>query len=154
MSKRAGMNAERCVVTSWSLRIAPVSQPEASGLPHQHTEPVLKVYGGTSNATVALDQVTVGLNRGSFTAVMGPSGSGKSTFLHCVAGLDRPTSGTVRLDGVDLAPLGERPDRGLELGRYFERIRWCDAVAEAKSRWFEPLRRMRLLNARRPQARN
>jgi hypothetical protein len=71
-----------------------------------------------------------------------------------VAGLDRPTSGTVRLDGVDLAPLGERPDRGLELGRYFERIRWCDTVAEAKSRWFEPLRRMRLLNARRPQARN
>ncbi|MGK5673072.1 ABC transporter ATP-binding protein [Micromonospora sp. URMC 106] len=71
-------------------------------------ESVRKAYGGTRNATVALDQVTVGLNHGSFTAVMGPSGSGKSTFLHCAAGLDRPTSGTVRLDGVDLAPLGER----------------------------------------------
>jgi putative ABC transport system ATP-binding protein len=56
----------------------------------------------------ALDDVSIGLNRGTFTAVMGPSGSGKSTFLHCAAGLDRPTSGSVVLDGVDLAPLGER----------------------------------------------
>src|SRR3712207_7578512 len=43
----------------------------------------------------------------SFTAVMGPSGSGKSTFLHCAAGLDRPTSGSVRLGEVDLAGLKE-----------------------------------------------
>ena len=44
---------------------------------------------------------------GSFTAVMGPSGSGKSTFLHCAAGLDRPTSGTIHLGDVDLGGLGE-----------------------------------------------
>ncbi|GGO03901.1 ABC transporter ATP-binding protein [Micromonospora parathelypteridis] len=71
-------------------------------------ESVRKVYGGTMNAVTALDDVSIGLNRGTFTAVMGPSGSGKSTFLHCAAGLDRPTSGSILLDGVDLAPLGER----------------------------------------------
>jgi putative ABC transport system ATP-binding protein len=69
---------------------------------------VRKVYGGPKNALTALDEVSIGLNRGTFIAVMGPSGSGKSTFLQCAAGLDRPTSGTVRLDGVDLAPLSER----------------------------------------------
>ena len=49
---------------------------------------VKKVYGRGESAVVALDGVTLGLERGSFTAVMGPSGSGKSTFLHCAAGLD------------------------------------------------------------------
>ncbi|GGU09195.1 ABC transporter ATP-binding protein [Streptomyces violascens] len=71
-------------------------------------ESVRKVYGGSKNRVAALDGVTLGLPRGTFTAVMGPSGSGKSTFLHCAAGLDRPTSGTVLLDGVDLSPLKER----------------------------------------------
>ncbi|GAB3868082.1 ABC transporter ATP-binding protein [Dactylosporangium cerinum] len=68
---------------------------------------VRKVYG-SKNPVVALDDVSIGFDRGTFTAVMGPSGSGKSTFLHCAAGLDRPTSGSVHLDGIDLAPLGER----------------------------------------------
>ena len=68
---------------------------------------VRKVYGSQRNGTVALDGVTIGFARGSFTAVMGPSGSGKSTLLHCAAGLDRPTSGSVALDGVELTDLGE-----------------------------------------------
>ena len=55
----------------------------------------------------ALDEVTVDLPAGTFTAVMGPSGSGKSTLLHCAAGLDRPTSGEVVLDGVRLGELDE-----------------------------------------------
>src|SRR6185312_16298497 len=46
--------------------------------------------------------VTVNFPAGTFTAVMGPSGSGKSTLLHCAAGLDKPTSGSVRLAGTDL----------------------------------------------------
>jgi putative ABC transport system ATP-binding protein len=64
---------------------------------------VHKVYGKGDGAVVALDGVTLGFDSGSFTAVMGPSGSGKSTFLHVAAGLDRPTQGTIRLGGVDIA---------------------------------------------------
>ncbi|MFE1319649.1 ABC transporter ATP-binding protein [Kitasatospora phosalacinea] len=69
---------------------------------------VSKVYGKGRGAVAALREVTVGLPRGGFTAVMGPSGSGKSTFLHCAAGLDRPSSGTVRLGDTDLSRLSER----------------------------------------------
>jgi putative ABC transport system ATP-binding protein len=71
-------------------------------------EAVRKVYGRSTNTVTALDDVSISLERGTFTAVMGPSGSGKSTFLQCAAGLDRPTSGTVQLEGVDLSKLGER----------------------------------------------
>src|SRR5881275_3338033 len=69
---------------------------------------VRKVYGQGDGAVVALDGVSIGLARGSFTAVMGPSGSGKSTFLHVAAGLDRPTSGTVSMGELDLSRLSER----------------------------------------------
>jgi putative ABC transport system ATP-binding protein len=68
---------------------------------------VRKVYGDRRNQVEALRGVTIGFPRGSFTAVMGPSGSGKSTFLHCAAGLDRPTSGSVVLAGRELSELGE-----------------------------------------------
>ncbi|MFV2173189.1 ABC transporter ATP-binding protein [Actinomadura sp. LOL_016] len=68
---------------------------------------VRKVYGSAGNAVRALDDVSIDLRRGTFTAVMGPSGSGKSTFLNCAAGLDRPTSGSVRLGDVELSRLGE-----------------------------------------------
>ncbi|MET0237852.1 MAG: ABC transporter ATP-binding protein [Kibdelosporangium sp.] len=68
---------------------------------------VAKTYGTGDGAVTALRGVTLTLPRGRFTAVMGPSGSGKSTFLHCAAGLDQPTSGTVRLGGVDLGGLKE-----------------------------------------------
>jgi putative ABC transport system ATP-binding protein len=69
---------------------------------------VTKVYGHGPSAVVALDQVSIGITAGTFTAVMGPSGSGKSTFLHCAAGLDRPTSGGVQLGGQNLEDLEER----------------------------------------------
>src|SRR5881398_1408596 len=69
---------------------------------------VRKVHGKGDGAVVALDGVSVGLPRGSFTAIMGPSGSGKSTFLNVAAGLDRPTSGTVALGDTQLGRLSER----------------------------------------------
>ncbi|WP_329241081.1 ABC transporter ATP-binding protein [Actinoallomurus sp. NBC_01490] len=68
---------------------------------------VRKVYGKGAGAVTALDGVTITIPRGTFTAVMGPSGSGKSTFLHCAAGLDTPTSGTVLLGGTDLSGMSE-----------------------------------------------
>ncbi|GAA3291369.1 ABC transporter ATP-binding protein [Dactylosporangium vinaceum] len=60
------------------------------------------------NGVRALDEVSIDFAAGSFTAIMGPSGSGKSTLLQCAAGLDRPTSGRVVLDGHDLTALNER----------------------------------------------
>jgi putative ABC transport system ATP-binding protein len=69
---------------------------------------VVKIYGSERSGVRALDGVTIGFRRGSFTAVMGPSGSGKSTFLHCAAGLDRPSSGSVLLDDHELGGLPER----------------------------------------------
>ncbi|MEU3981974.1 ABC transporter ATP-binding protein [Streptomyces sp. NPDC026672] len=68
---------------------------------------VTKTYGSDGSAVTALDGITLGLPRGSFTAVMGPSGSGKSTLLQCAAGLDRPDSGIVMLDGTEVTGVGE-----------------------------------------------
>jgi putative ABC transport system ATP-binding protein len=70
-------------------------------------EDLRRVFGEGDAAVTALDGVTVGFPRGRFTAIMGPSGSGKSTLMHILAGLDRPTSGTVRIDGVDLGALDD-----------------------------------------------
>ncbi|GAA5055522.1 ABC transporter ATP-binding protein [Thermocatellispora tengchongensis] len=76
-----------------------------------------KVYGSGARAVTALDGVTTDFAPGTFTAVMGPSGSGKSTLLHCAAGLDRPTEGTVRIDGTDLGTLDETGLTVLRRGR-------------------------------------
>jgi len=70
-------------------------------------ESVRKRFGGERSGVEALDGVTLGLERNTFTAIMGPSGSGKSTLLQLAAGLDRPTSGSVVLDGEDLSELRE-----------------------------------------------
>jgi putative ABC transport system ATP-binding protein len=80
----------------------------AAGAPAIGLRDVRKVYGEGDRAVVALDGISVGFTRGSFTAIMGPSGSGKSTFLHVAAGLDRPTSGSVALGDTELAGLSER----------------------------------------------
>jgi putative ABC transport system ATP-binding protein len=66
-----------------------------------------RVFGEGEAAVTALDGVTVDFPSGGLTAIMGPSGSGKSTLMHLLAGLDRPTSGTVVVDGVDLADLDD-----------------------------------------------
>jgi putative ABC transport system ATP-binding protein len=69
---------------------------------------LVKVYGRGDTAVRALDGVSVGFGRAEFTAIMGPSGSGKSTLMHCLAGLDRATSGTVLLGDVDLTRQNDR----------------------------------------------
>lgn len=68
-------------------------------------EGVSKVYGNGRGAVTALDNISLTLPRSTFTAVMGPSGSGKSTFLHCAAGLDRPSSGSVWLGDTEISQL-------------------------------------------------
>lgn len=84
---------------------------------------VVKTYGGGRRTVRALDGVSIGLPAGAFTAVMGPSGSGKSTMLHCAAGLDRPTAGSVHLGDTDLGTLNETELtrlRGREVGFVFQ----------------------------------
>ena len=67
-----------------------------------------KIYGEGDSEVRALDGVTVSFPRGQITAVMGPSGSGKSTLMHILAGLDRPTGGSVLVDGTELAGLNDQ----------------------------------------------
>jgi putative ABC transport system ATP-binding protein len=66
-----------------------------------------KTYGRGATAVHALRGVDLALPRGRFTAITGPSGSGKSTLVHCLAGLDRPTTGTVTVAGTDLGALDD-----------------------------------------------
>lgn len=68
-----------------------------------HLERLSKSYPDGQRKVVALDAVTLSIQSGSFTAVMGPSGSGKSTFLNCASGLDLPSSGRAVVGGVDLS---------------------------------------------------
>jgi putative ABC transport system ATP-binding protein len=70
-------------------------------------EALTRVYGEGEAAVIALDGVTVDFPAGAFTAIMGPSGSGKSTLMHLLAGLDRPSSGRVVLDGAELTQLDD-----------------------------------------------
>ena len=69
---------------------------------------LVKVYGTGDTTVRALDGVGVAFPAGEFTAIMGPSGSGKSTLMHCLAGLDSATSGSIRLGGTELTGLSDR----------------------------------------------
>ncbi|MGO8869890.1 MAG: ATP-binding cassette domain-containing protein, partial [Acidimicrobiales bacterium] len=68
---------------------------------------LVKTYGTGDAVVRALDGVDVELERGCFTAVMGPSGSGKSTLMHCMAGLDTPTSGRTFVGGQEIGLLDD-----------------------------------------------
>ena len=92
-----------------------MSQTAASPAPHTTQAPpavtaeaLTKVYGSGGSQVRALDGVSVAFARGAFTAIMGPSGSGKSTLMHCLAGLDTATSGSVHLGRTDITRLRDR----------------------------------------------
>ena len=67
-----------------------------------------RIFGRGENAVTALDRVDVSIARARFTAIMGPSGSGKSTLMHCLAGLESATSGTITLDGQEITSMSQR----------------------------------------------
>jgi len=79
-------------------------------------ERVTKEYPG-SPPVLALDQVSVSIAAGELTAVVGPSGSGKSTLLHLMGTLDRPSSGVVRVTGLDVAKMSDREVSALRARR-------------------------------------
>jgi putative ABC transport system ATP-binding protein len=81
--------------------------PTERGEPMVQLSDVVRVFGRGDGQVRALDGVTLTLERGTFTAIMGPSGSGKSTLLQLAAGLDRPTQGEVHLGDQELGRLSE-----------------------------------------------
>jgi putative ABC transport system ATP-binding protein len=80
----------------------------APSAPIVSTTDLHRRFGEGEAAVHALRGITIGFPAGEFTAIMGPSGSGKSTLMHLLAGLDRPTSGSVVVDGLELAGLDDR----------------------------------------------
>jgi putative ABC transport system ATP-binding protein len=72
-----------------------------------------KIYGKKETAVRALKDANLNVEKGEFVAIVGPSGSGKSTFLHLVGGLERPSSGTIKVDGRDICCLSDK-----ELAKY------------------------------------
>jgi putative ABC transport system ATP-binding protein len=79
----------------------------SNGKPVVAASDVTRCYGEGDTRVDALRGVTLDVARGKLTAVMGPSGSGKSTLMHILAALDKPTSGTVTIDGMDVTTLGD-----------------------------------------------
>ncbi|MGN6380744.1 MAG: ABC transporter ATP-binding protein [Gaiellales bacterium] len=86
-----------------------------SSSPREHVRPpgileasdLVRRYGDGATTVDALRGVSLSIEAGRMTAIMGPSGSGKSTLMHILAGLDRPTSGSVLVDGVEITTLGD-----------------------------------------------
>lgn len=84
----------------------PTLQPTTNAA--AHATGACKVYRAGDSEVRALDGVDVSFEKGKFTAIMGPSGSGKSTLMHCIAGLDALTSGSVFIGDTDLSTLNDK----------------------------------------------
>jgi putative ABC transport system ATP-binding protein len=85
-----------------------VTEQNAGPRPAARVQNLTKTYGTGQAKVVALDDVTLDLYAGEFTAVMGPSGSGKSTLMHCCAALDSATSGSVQIGDTELSKLKDK----------------------------------------------
>ncbi|MFG2622827.1 ABC transporter ATP-binding protein [Streptomyces sp. NPDC048507] len=97
---------------------------------------VRKVHGAGDRAVTALDGVSIGFPRGTFTAIMGPSGSGKSTLLHCAAGLEQPTGGRIVLAGADIGRQSERERTVLRrdhIGFVFQAFNLVESLTAAQN---------------------
>src|SRR5580693_3949062 len=91
------------ITTAGATTMSSEARPVAA-----RTTDAVKEYGKGDAMVRALDGISVAFDKSQFSAIMGPSGSGKSTLLHCLAGLDRLTSGTVHIGDVELGSLGDK----------------------------------------------
>ncbi|MFJ8631528.1 ABC transporter ATP-binding protein [Streptomyces sp. NPDC093568] len=97
---------------------------------------VRKVHGTGGRQVTALDGVSLGFPRGTFTAIMGPSGSGKSTLLQCAAGLEQPTDGRIVLAGVDIGRESEEERTQLRrdhVGFVFQAFNLVESLTAAQN---------------------
>src|SRR5919106_5537662 len=78
---------------------------------------VTKIYDTGAVSVAALRGVSLRVRRGEMVAIMGPSGCGKTTLLNCMSGIDDPTSGSVRIEGTDLASLDDNTKTGYRARR-------------------------------------
>ena len=88
---------------------------KTTGAPAPSNDPIVakavdlyKTYGDTDSQVTALNHVSVDFRRGELTAIMGPSGSGKSTLMHCMAGLDVPTSSQVFVEDLEVSSMNQK----------------------------------------------
>src|SRR5215831_8934582 len=105
-------------------------------MPVLEMQAVVKRYGAGHNEVVALDRVSLVVEPGEVVAVMGPSGSGKSTVLHLAGGLEVPTTGTVLVDGRDVATLsaaGLAELRRRRVGFVFQRLNLVPSLTAAEN---------------------
>ena len=84
--------------------LAPIAPPSVA----VSADDLVRRYGDGDSAVEAVGGVSLEVPTGQFTAIMGPSGSGKSTLMHLLAGLDRPTEGTVEIGGQDITTMGDK----------------------------------------------
>lgn len=90
-----------------------------------------KLYRTKEIETLALENVNLSINEGEFVSIMGPSGCGKSTLLNIIGLLDRPTSGTVKIDGTEASSMGDRAlarFRNSELGFVFQNFHLINSL--------------------------
>jgi putative ABC transport system ATP-binding protein len=103
------------------------------------TENLAKTYGTGAASSHALRGVSATIRRGSFTCIVGPSGHGKSTLMHLLGGLDRPSSGSVQIDGVELTRLDSSSLARLRAGKigfvfqFFNLLRNLTAVENVET---------------------
>lgn len=100
------------------------------------TDKAAKVYRSGAVSTTALRGVTLAIPRGSFTCIVGPSGHGKSTLMHLIGGLDRPTEGSVHLDGTEISRLDNSSLaklRGEKIGFVFQFFNLLQSLTAAEN---------------------
>src|SRR5205809_1334083 len=107
LGAKVAVQPDRKALTMTALALSYDGAPAPAGPAVVSAEGLVRRYGEGAMAVEALAGVSLDIEAGRMTAIMGPSGSGKSTLMHLMAGLDMPTEGRVILDGVDITRLPE-----------------------------------------------